>query len=210
MSRLQNHRPPRGSSEWIHGGPNRLHWECSVANTSKAISSCLQHQHWAGRHNSSWQCKIEICFMCLKLIFIFPDSSLPVPQTQILVCLSHPVVIILCHCRSHRLLPGTATTSSLSLSPSAPSQRWNFTLLLIVQPGPGFRIGTRVAVAANGSRAGWEPRAATGRNKTVVQRAGTSTQTRRKGGTESRKHGPNDVRGATCILEIHPESPRVS
>lgn len=48
-----------------------------TANTFKAISSCLQHQHWSKRHNSSWLCKIKMCFMCLKLIFIFPDYALP-------------------------------------------------------------------------------------------------------------------------------------
>lgn len=44
---------------------------CFTVNTFQTILSCLKHQHWPRRHNSPWLCKIEICFMCLKLIFIF-------------------------------------------------------------------------------------------------------------------------------------------
>ena len=54
---------------------------------------------------------------------------------------------------SHQPLLSRALSLSLSLtfcpSGSTHSQQWNF------QPGPGFRIGTRVAVEANGSPVGW-------------------------------------------------------
>lgn len=135
-----------------------------VPNTFKAVSSCLQHQHWPRRHNYSWLCKTEICFMGLKLIFIFPDCPLPVlADTNPILSLPHCCHLSMSlsltqaaakHSPSHLSLsllipsfftrrPHSRGHSSLSLSHLPlwlhPFSAVDTSLTLVAQPGPGLR-----------------------------------------------------------------------
>lgn len=141
--------------------------------------------------------------MCLKLISIFPDYSLPVLQTQILFSLSHFAVIFPCHCHSHRLLRDTGTASQPPFSPhslfshschihSSPYSLshllplWLHTFSVVdsllsswlnqAQAQEGSGIGTRVAVAANGSQVGCGNQSCNRKKQdTVVKRTRIST-----------------------------------
>jgi len=128
----------------------------------QAISSCLQHQHWTRRHNSSWLCKITICFMCLKLIFIFPDYSLPaLAATNPILSPPDTVVTSPCLCHSCRAAPRHGHSCkqpllipSFTLKPhphqpllsllfcppgSTHSQQWKLYTILVAQSGPCLR-----------------------------------------------------------------------
>lgn len=84
----------------------------------------------------------------------------------------------------------------------------------MVQPGPGFRTGTRVTVQANGSPAGWETQSCNRKKQDSGQEGRNRCPDREKRGKltpdvakdGSRKHRPADVQGVTGISETHPAS----
>lgn len=180
------------------------------ANTFRAISSCLQHQHRAGRHNSSWRCKIEICFMRRKLTSIFPDRSPPY-SSDTNPSLSRP--------RSgHR--PVSLSLTQAAPRPS-PNQLARSLLLPLLSGGTFLSSSWFSQVQALELEPGWmwQPVAPQGGGNPELQqeetRPGSTGQksAARPGKEEepgSRKHRPRDVRGAGSILETHPVCPRVS
>lgn len=136
------------------------------------------------------------------------------------------VVIVPCHCHSHRLLPGTGTTNSpsllqplffiLMLHSHQPLHDLSLSHLLSLklQPDASFSTGTRVAVAASGSPVRWGTQSCNRKTRQCsrgwesVPRLGEKKELDpRHGKGQSRKHRPDDVKGVTSILEIYPVSP---